>query len=54
MLLSAARSEGSLANKIDYVLLPDSKPLSLKGHYFDGNEQPLADVIVNWLADLHL
>ena len=54
MLLSAAHSEGSLANKIDYILLPDSKPLSLKGHYFDGNEQPLADVIVNWLADLRL
>jgi pimeloyl-ACP methyl ester carboxylesterase len=54
MLLSAAHSDGSLVNKIDYVLLPDSKPVSLKGHYFDGNEQPLADVIVNWLADLHL
>jgi len=54
MLLSAAHSEGSLATKVDYVLLPNTKPPSLKGHYFDGNEQPLADAIVNWLADLHL
>jgi pimeloyl-ACP methyl ester carboxylesterase len=54
MLLSAAHSEGSLATKIDFVLLPDTKPLSLKGHYFDGNEQPLTDVITKWLADLHL
>jgi hypothetical protein len=25
--------------------------MSLKGHSFDGNEQPLADVITKWLAD---
>jgi len=50
MLLSAAHSEGSLATSIDFVLLPDSKPVSLKGHYFDGNEQPLTDAITNWLA----
>jgi pimeloyl-ACP methyl ester carboxylesterase len=54
MLLSAAHSEGSLATKIDYILLPDTRPPSLKGHYFDGNEQPLTDVIAKWLADLHL
>jgi pimeloyl-ACP methyl ester carboxylesterase len=54
MLLSAAHSEGSLASKIDFVLLPDAKPLSLKGHYFDGNEQPLTDAITKWLVDLHL
>jgi hypothetical protein len=54
MLLSAAHSEGPLTPKIDFVLLPDAKPVSLKGHYFDGNEQPLTDVIANWLADLHL
>jgi hypothetical protein len=53
MLLSAAHSEGSLATKIDFVLLPDTKPVSLKGHYFDGNEQPLTDAITKWLADLH-
>jgi hypothetical protein len=51
MLLSAAHSEGSLATSIDFVLLPDSKPVSLKGHYFDGNEQPLTDTITNWLAN---
>jgi pimeloyl-ACP methyl ester carboxylesterase len=54
MLLSAAHSDGSLTPKIDFVLLPDAKPVSLKGHYFDGNEQPLTDVIANWLANLRL
>jgi pimeloyl-ACP methyl ester carboxylesterase len=54
MLLSAAHSEGSLATKIDFVLLSDAKPVSLKGHYFDGNEQPLTNVITKWLTDLHL
>jgi hypothetical protein len=54
MLLSAAHSEGSLAFKADFVLLPDAKPPSLKGHSFDGNEQPLTDTITKWLADLHL
>ncbi len=51
MLLSAAHSEGSLATSIDFVLLPDSKPVSLKGHYFDGNEQPLTDTVTKWLAN---
>ncbi len=51
MLLSAAHSEGSLATSIDFVLLPDSKPVSLKGHSFDGNEQPLTETITNWLAN---
>jgi pimeloyl-ACP methyl ester carboxylesterase len=51
MLLSAAHSEGSLATSIDFVLLPDSRPASLKGHSFDGNEQPLTDTITNWLAN---
>jgi pimeloyl-ACP methyl ester carboxylesterase len=54
MLLSAAHSEGSLAPKVDFILLPDAKPPSLRGHYFDGNEQPLTDAITKWLADLHL
>jgi hypothetical protein len=54
MLLSAAYSESFLATKTDFVLLPDAKPMSLKGHYFDGNEQPLTDVITKWLAGLHL
>ena len=53
-LLAAAHAEGSLAPSIDYVILPDTKPVSLKGHFFGGNEQPLADVIAKWLADRHL
>jgi pimeloyl-ACP methyl ester carboxylesterase len=54
MLLAAAHGEGSLAPSIDYVLLPDAQPTSPKGHYFDGNEQPLADVVAKWLADRQL
>jgi pimeloyl-ACP methyl ester carboxylesterase len=54
MLLSAAHSEGSLPPKVDFILLPDAKPPSLKGHSFDGNEEPLADAITKWLAELHL
>jgi hypothetical protein len=44
MLVSAAHSEGSLVTSVDLVVLPDANPVSLKGHYFDGNEQPLTDV----------
>jgi len=51
MLLSAAHSEGSLVTNIEYVLLPNEQPPSMKGHYFDGNEQPLTDVLVKWLYD---
>jgi hypothetical protein len=54
MLLAAAHGEGSLVPSIDYVLLPDAQPMSLKGHSFDGNEQPLADAITKWLADRQL
>jgi pimeloyl-ACP methyl ester carboxylesterase len=54
MLLAAARDEGSLVPHVDYVLLPDAQPISPKGHYFDGNEQPLADVITKWLGERHL
>jgi pimeloyl-ACP methyl ester carboxylesterase len=54
MLLAAAHGEGSLVPSIDYILLPNGRPISLKGHYFDGNEQALADVIAKWLADRHL
>jgi hypothetical protein len=53
-LLAAAHEEGSLAPSIDYVLLPDSRPIGLKGHYFDGNEQALTDAIVRWLAERKL
>src|SRR5262249_35550334 len=54
MLLSAAHAEGALSPKVDFILLPDAKPPSLKGHSFDGNEQPLTDAIVKWLAELRL
>jgi hypothetical protein len=54
MLLSAAHSEGSMVTSVDFVVLPDSKPVSLNGHYFQGNEQPLTDLIGKWLADRHL
>ena len=50
MLLDAAHSEGALAKSIDYVLLKNDRPPSLKGHYFDGNEQPLADALAQWLS----
>lgn len=53
-LLAAAHGEGSLTPSIDYLSLPNAKPASLKGHYFDGNEQLLADVIVKWLGDRQL
>ncbi len=54
MLLSAAHTEGALPPKVDFILLPDAKPPSLRGHSFEGNEQPLADAVAKWLADLHL
>ena len=53
-LLAAARQEGALVPRIDFVLLPDRQPVSLRGHSFEGNEQPLADVLTKWLADRHL
>jgi pimeloyl-ACP methyl ester carboxylesterase len=53
-LLAAAHSEGSLTPAIEYVILPDNKPVGLKGHFFEGNEQPLADAIAKWLADRQL
>ena len=49
-LLDAAHVEGSLVQGIELVVLPSSRPPGLKGHYFDGNEQPLADTLVRWLA----
>ena len=49
-LLDAAHSEGSLVKGIELVVLPNKNAPSLKGHYFDGNEQPLADTLVKWLA----
>src|SRR5262245_58693918 len=43
MLVSAAHSEGSLVTSIEFVLLTDSQPAKLNGHYFIGNEQPLTE-----------
>jgi pimeloyl-ACP methyl ester carboxylesterase len=54
MLLSAAHAQGSLVPRIDFVLLPDAKPVSLSGHYFDGNEQFLTEAITRWLLELRL
>ncbi|MEJ0093186.1 MAG: alpha/beta hydrolase [Methylocella sp.] len=54
MLLDAAHTDGSLVQRVDYVLLPDSRSPSEKGHFFEGNEQPLADAVVKWLRDLNL
>jgi pimeloyl-ACP methyl ester carboxylesterase len=54
MLVSAAHSDGSLVTSIEFVLLSDSKPISLSGHCFNGNEQPLTEVIAKWLADRNL
>jgi len=53
-LLAAAHGEGSLVPSIDFVLLPDRQPASLRGHSFEGNEQPLADTVTKWLADRRL
>lgn len=50
MLLEAGHSEGSLVQSIELIVLPNSRPPSIKGHYFDGNEQPLADTVTRWLA----
>jgi pimeloyl-ACP methyl ester carboxylesterase len=53
-LLAAAHAEGSLVSSIDFMLLPDRQPVGLRGHSFEGNERPLADVLTRWLADRRL
>jgi pimeloyl-ACP methyl ester carboxylesterase len=53
-LLAAAHGEGSLVPSIDLVLLADRQPAGLRGHSFEGNEQPLADTVTKWLADHRL
>lgn len=50
MLLDAAHTEGSMVKSIEFKLLANTNPPSLKGHYFEGTEQPLADTLTNWLA----
>ena len=54
MLLSAARSEGSLVSSIKYVLLPNHRPPSREGHQFTDNTQALTDAVAAWLAEQHL
>lgn len=49
-LLDAAHGEGSLVKSIELVTLANKNPPSLKGHYFEGDEQALADTLVKWLA----
>jgi pimeloyl-ACP methyl ester carboxylesterase len=51
MLLSAARTEGSLVPEIRYVLLPNPRPPSIEGHIFTDNTGPLAEAIASWLAE---
>ena len=53
-LLAAAHAEGSLVPRIEFVPLADAQPPSLRAHSFEGNEQPLADTVLRWLADLGL
>jgi alpha-beta hydrolase superfamily lysophospholipase len=54
MLLSAAHAEGSLAQNITYVVVPDVHPSSAAGHVFTDNTQPLIDAVSEWLAERHL
>jgi pimeloyl-ACP methyl ester carboxylesterase len=54
MLLSAAHTEGSFAQNITYVVVPDVHPASAAGHVFTDNTQPLIDAMSAWLAERHL
>jgi pimeloyl-ACP methyl ester carboxylesterase len=54
MLLDAAHAEGSLVSSIKYISLANDKPPSLDAHVFLGNEQPLAEALTSWLAELGL
>jgi pimeloyl-ACP methyl ester carboxylesterase len=51
MLLAAARSEGSLVPRIDFVSLPNSRGPNVGGHGFEGNEGPLASAVLDWLHE---
>jgi pimeloyl-ACP methyl ester carboxylesterase len=51
MLLSAARSEGSLVPDIKYVLLPNEKGPNPGGHFFSDTAQALADATGAWLGE---
>jgi pimeloyl-ACP methyl ester carboxylesterase len=54
MLLSAAHAEGSLAQNITYVVVPDVHPAGAAGHVFTDNTQPLIDAMSAWLVERHL
>jgi hypothetical protein len=49
MLLAAARSEGSLVPRIDFVSLPNPRGPNLDGHGFGDNQERLAAVVGDWL-----
>jgi hypothetical protein len=50
MLVSAARSPGSLVPSISYVSLPNAKRGPAE-HYFVNNRQPLVDAVAGWLKE---
>jgi pimeloyl-ACP methyl ester carboxylesterase len=54
MLLSAARTEGSLVPSVKYVLVPNHRPLSREGHQFADNTAALIDAVSVWLAEQDL
>jgi hypothetical protein len=53
-LLSAAHAEGSLVQGIEYVIVPDPRPVGGAGHTFTDNAQPLIDAVSNWLKKQRL
>jgi hypothetical protein len=53
MLLSAARSAGSLVPGIKYVNLPNSKRGSAE-HYFINNREALIETVAGWLKEQKL
>ena len=53
MLVSAAKSPGSLVPSIKYVNLPNQKRGPAE-HYFVNNRQPLIDAIADWLKEQKL
>ncbi|MBM9594459.1 alpha/beta hydrolase [Roseitranquillus sediminis] len=49
MLLSEARSEGSLVPSIDYIPIENADGLSPAAHGFDTNRSELIEVVAGWL-----
>lgn len=54
MLLSAAKSPGSLVPSIKYIPLPNPKGPNAAGHSFSENQQPLTDAVADWLSEQNL